>query len=564
MEQQKLELDFLLIENLKYFILDYLRANTNSDEYEKLNKRVNLLEKLYVDFELKEQMVCEGNSIKLNPKFIKFDDNGNFLDFNGNIDMIFTQLIHEINHSLSANGDKHGISNLKGAIEYYERENFFLNEGLTQLFAEKITHITLDKNDQIYHLPLNIARILELSIDTKTLLNSYYFNSDELKNKYDTIAGSGRFEILNKSLNMIQNIKQNFTRNEAEDIREKLSKNIYRQIVIDVIIPKLKILDENERKKYLINFANIFTYDIETYNFMLPYIEKSLSNTQSLDNNRDKVDNYYKKINNTLKMFNFVKNNENIDRFKILENGQIHYYYNDKNYIILTEEKLISEIYAIKCNEIIDELELINNIHANKKINFSSNDIIEKRCYLEKARKILLKNDIILLNSIEEVNNFNSLDLKYVYTSSVHKVDFKDINTFIEQYEIVEDKVCNKNTSPKKEIQNVFLKKCANFSYLFYDIICKIKDKRTRHLLFNQIEDSYKNEGRLNYDYILDYDSRIVLQEILKKQINFEILNNFYKSNFKNNDKLSYRISEDCTFYNFIDGQNKTQNIRHK
>jgi len=564
MDSKIAELDFSVLEKLKKHVLVYIKLNTNSDKYNILYERVNLLKHFIVDYELKDGMVCDGDTIKIKPKFVKFDENGEFLGFNGNIDMIYTQLIHEINHSLSANGDKHGISNLKGAIKYYERENFFLNEGLTQLFAEKVTNITLDKNDQIYYVPLNIARILELSLDAKTLFNSYYFNSDELKNKYDKIAGEGQFQILNKSLNMICYIKDNYSKNEAETIREKLSNNIYRQIIVDVVIPKLRNLDNNGRKEYLTKFSKIFTYDKETYNFIVRYIESGLKQVDSLNDYKDKVDNYYKNISNTLKMMNLVKNNKNLNKFKILENGQVQYFYNDTDYIIVTDEKLISEIYATKCKETINEKELLNNIYATKKIKFPTNDIIDKRCYLEKVRKVLLENKVILLNSIEEINNIDSLEVKIVNSSSVHKVDFKDIYIFIEQYEIVGDKVCNKNTSPKKEIQNVFLKKCANFSYLFYDIICKINDKRKSHLLFNQIEDSYKKEGRLNYDYILDNTSKTILEEVLNSQINFEILNNFFKSNLKSNDKLSYRLSYDCDFYNFIDEQNKKQSVWYK
>lgn len=564
MDSQIAELDFLVIEKLKKYVLDYIKLNTNSDEYKILYERVNLLKHFIIDFKLKELMLCEGNSIKINPKFIKFDDNGNFLDFNGNIDIIFTQLIHEINHSLSANGDEHGISNLKGAIKYYERENFFLNEGLTQLFAEKVSNITLDKNDQNYHVPLNIARILELSLDAKTLFNSYYFNTENLKVDYNKIAGDGRFELLNKSLNMMDNITDKYSKNEGETIFTKLSNNIYRQIIIDIVIPKLRNLNINARKEYLSKFSKIFTYDKETYNFIVRHIESGLKHVDSLNDYKDKVDNYYKNISNTLKLMSFVKNNENIDRFKILENGEVQFFYNDIDYIIVTDEKLISEIYATKCKETINERELLNSIYATKKIKFPTNDIIDKRCYLEKVRKVLLKNNVILLNSIEEINNIDRLEVKIINSSSVHKVDFKDIYTIIEQYIIVGDKVCNKNTSPKKEIQNIFLKKCAKFSYLFYDIICKINDKRTSHLLFNQIEDSYKKEGRLNYDYILDNNSKTILEGILNSQINFEILNNFFKSNLKNNDKLSYRMSDDCHFYNFIDEQKKKKSVQYK
>ena len=196
MEVYRETIDELALNGLKNKILRYLESR----EFKSLDLVRNNLDSvggLYVE-NLKEQngpLMQSRPSRNENPpeiaidiRFVKLDKDKKPVKFEPSMKkLIGTQLTHELLHSASR-------YNRQSGIEDATRRNTGLNEGLTQMFTEKIWGYTLSPNsDRRYKDLKKIAKILDATFGEQVSLDAYFNHSNALENACNGLAQNDSF-----------------------------------------------------------------------------------------------------------------------------------------------------------------------------------------------------------------------------------------------------------------------------------------------------------------------------------------------------------------------------------
>ena len=314
-----------------------------------------------------------------------------------------------------------------------------INNGLCYTFKmikEKILTLNMDPKSYIYDLQNTMC--INLNIIDNILPNVRFQNSGQRKKLVDNLK---RINILfNKKLNLYKS-KENFK---------------------NKIISKYKILDNNKMKNKEI--INIYKKEMEQ---ILYKIDNNLNLIKKKEKKFKEIEIFIsREFNNNInfnndefEMLNFVEENENLNKKKLLINNKIN---NLKN----LNEKFKSE------NKILKE-----NL-KNKKINFNKKLIKNKDLInYVKNNNQEIKNKIIKLNQI-----FINLDNNYNYINNNSII----INNSIDSTDLNSEKDKNKE---KNNIEiNISILSIEN-SKKNFDILKSKKSKFKQTEIFEKISD---------------------------------------------------------------------------
>ena len=212
----------------------------------------------------KGQTVKENGTYKITKKpseiaidkgFILFDENDNPIGIDTNVKkLIMTQLTHELIHSGSRFDGHSGIKTTK--------QNTGLDEGMTQMFTEKIWGYTLSPNsDSKYKDFKKIAKILDATFGEQVSIDAYFNHSDALENACNGLSQNDKFySDINKYLTSIFDMRKAIPKDSRDryyqtimqPIQRKMTDMVYDKVCAEIIIPKLKTLSRDEQR-------NIFT-----------------------------------------------------------------------------------------------------------------------------------------------------------------------------------------------------------------------------------------------------------------------------------------------------------------
>lgn len=258
MEMYRKQIDKKILEQLKNKIQNYLKRKKFDNEG-LVRNNLDKVAGLYVE-NLKEKknimMESRGskNEIAIDKRFFNLDENDNPIAINEEYKkLVFTQLTHELIHSGARFDGKTGI--LAGANN---KSNVGLNEGMTQMFTEKIWGYTLSPNtDNKYKGFKKVAKILDTTFGENVSLDAYFNHTNALENSCNTLANDNNFySDINKYLSSIYNMSKNVPKENTDKyyqtivqpIQEKMMKKIYDKVCAEIIIPKLKTLSAEERR----------------------------------------------------------------------------------------------------------------------------------------------------------------------------------------------------------------------------------------------------------------------------------------------------------------------------
>ena len=174
-----------------------------------------------------------------------------------------TQLTHELIHS-GARFDGHtGIRSTD--------QNRGLNEGMTQMFTEKIWGYTVSPNsDSNYKDYKKIAKILDATFGEDISIDAYFNHSSALESACNGLSQNNRFYsdinkyltstyYMNKSNPKVDTVpkddKDIYYDTIMQPIREKMLDLVYDKVCAEIVIPKLKTLSKGEQRKIFTRYS---------------------------------------------------------------------------------------------------------------------------------------------------------------------------------------------------------------------------------------------------------------------------------------------------------------------
>ena len=196
--------------------------------------------------------------------FAEFDENDNPIGIDKNVrKLIMTQLTHELIHSGARFNGHTGIRNTD--------QNRGLNEGMTQMFTEKIWGYTVSPNsDSNYKDYKKIAKILDATLGEDISIDAYFNHSNALEDACNGLSRNNSFySDINKYLTSTyymnkSNPKVDSVPKEDKDIyydtimrpiRETMLDLVYEKVCAEIVIPKLKTLSKDEQRKIFARYT---------------------------------------------------------------------------------------------------------------------------------------------------------------------------------------------------------------------------------------------------------------------------------------------------------------------
>jgi len=557
-------IDEKILNSIKETIIRKLNLN----KYPELIQRLNKIEYLYVE-DLTEtihaRMQCRPSKqeIAIDKQFCLFDKNNKVVGLDPSTQkLIYTQLGHELLHAVSADSK----NQYSGINDYTNDNNRGLNEGITQMITEDIFGYTLSPfTDSIkYQEFKKVAKIIKNSIGYKPILNSYFFHTDDkndnMKDEFNKLSNDKTFyEKLNKQLtNLYYLAKTTDNKNykgQAKLIITQRMKIIYYELIINIVIPKLKTLSKEDKHKYISNIIK----DISDNKIVEKEIISILKSTINLSNeqlNQLKINlsEQTKGINEREDFINnlYTKPKAAIKRIFVEETGVIKHISSNRQTREIKNEDLMTDIYLVLYNE-NKNYQLSNSIIQNvlerikkgEEITFNTKDIKKRKIWFSKIKEEATKQDILILNSYKDLNTNNNIKIKHINIKN-GILSFEDLKIIAENYSIQLDSSNNFVVTDKKynkTINNARLKSYAIFAnmWLTYAAEYTLKNESIKGL-----SSAFDTKNRTIYDNIMT-----ILQKNIKTngELNFkelEIYNNnqhaisIFRKLFQNQTSYQY------------------------
>ena len=254
------EMNKRVLEQLKDKIQNYL-WNKGFENADFIRENLDKVAGLYVEnsienggarMQSRPEKPNRPNEIMIDISFAKLDENDNPIGIDENVKkLIRTQLTHELIHSGARFNGHTGIRETD--------QNRGLNEGMTQMFTEKIWGYTVSPNsDNKYKDYKKVAKILDVTFGENVSLDAYFNHSKALENACNGLSQNGDFySDINKYLtstyymytDVPKDNRDKYYQTIMQPIREKMLDLVYDKVCAEIVIPKLKSFSKDEQRK---------------------------------------------------------------------------------------------------------------------------------------------------------------------------------------------------------------------------------------------------------------------------------------------------------------------------
>lgn len=252
---------------------------------------------------------------------------------------IETIFVHELLHA-AARRNQGNMRNLTGVVEFvYDengkavgRKNIGLNEGITQLLAEKMTKTTLDDSIDSYAYNKKVVALLADVLGSDVITSSYFAHSDELKNMMNQLAGNPEFyDKFNKKLDTINKLEATIRKIKRGQITPKDPESVARMetvleaqkealmesVFANIVIPQIQKQEVKDRQTILINLSVNHGAVLKTVQKYIPNIQNTQAAFEDVSDARlariqaeiseygidfDKIQDATKRVNETHKL----------------------------------------------------------------------------------------------------------------------------------------------------------------------------------------------------------------------------------------------------------------------
>lgn len=524
----RIKININILNNIKKQLIDKLNLNNHPE----ILKNMDKIKSLYVE-NLSEVHHCKmqsrPNEIAIDKQFVLFDKNDNPIKFKPELkQLIESQLGHELLHAASKNNTHAGINN-SGSIN-----NVGLNEGITQFLTEEVFGYTVSPFTDGYRDYKKIVKILNATFGYKPILRSYFYNTNDIEMKCNELSNNKEFyKELNKLMTEMFLLKKRTKENpNLITLYDTMSEIMYTEVIINIIIPKLKKLSSIEKKKYIKEIIENIGEHTKIKRYFVKELETRINMTNDeLDtlkrNIRNKKNSIYENINFT----KILKEDENeaIKRIIVYTNGKVEYIKKPKN-ININNEELLEDIYKViyktdkKYETMYKKIKLSNWIlEINEK-----NLLYKKVLFTHFKEQMKLSNNIIL-NSLKELDTKNIILLKHI--KNIKKpLEYNDLKTISNKYQVIIDeksiKIFDKDANVL--VTNDFIKKSAIFASLWFSLTEK-DDKENKQIynnVMNIITKNIQKDGNLGNEELIRYaestNNKNIIKNLIKTNLRYE------------------------------------------
>ncbi|MFI3260536.1 MAG: hypothetical protein R3Y13_02360 [bacterium] len=555
-EKYSEEMDKVILGNIKKKLYDYFYTN-NLDANNYAN-RMELIEKLVVENSVEmgnARMSCRysAKTIMLDKQFVDFDVNNKPVSIKKNISkLVESQLGHELLHSASRSNNISGIMN--------ERRYVALNEGITQMITEDIFGYIVSPNTDSYYHYKKITKILRQTVGNDAIQKSYFEHTDDIENEINKYSSYDNFyNDLTDMTYSCFNIKMNGVTNNRRAInithKKLLIQLSQRSIVLNLVIPKLKQLNDEEKERYLSNildeinddttFSNFFCYTLKRY---LKYTNEELENENAIINKS--FDTIKSRINLTDNLYSeSFKTSDNVvvnpDNTVSVKNSNL---VEIKNPDIL--EKIYSNLYLEEKysgrTEVFEKWvgTLCENLETRSTMKFpDTEDELTRIKALAAIKNHAPQNGYVITNSLNDAKN-SSFKLNYVKLPEKNSsLKFNDVKKLFELYSANNNSLNDftvKNRISKESVNDPKVENLAKFANVWASIAGSKRVNgeslpgityafnENSEKIFNEfnrlVELSIKKIGTIDTEYI--YNQISLMKNKDSCQIIYSLLNN--------------------------------------
>lgn len=468
MEYYRKEMDKSVLEQLKDRIQRYLESKGLEDTANFIRENMDKVAGLYV-----ENSIEQGNSARMmsrgetpnRPSEIMIDKGFAILDKNDNpigIDqsvskLIKTQLTHELLHSGARFKGKQDIQRTTGIMK--TEQNRGLNEGMTQMFTEKIWKYTVSPNaDSKYKDYKRIAKILDATFGENVSLDSYFNHSNALEEACNNLSQNvGFYNDVNRYLtstyymNTTRDVKKQdkdkYYGSLMKPIRNKMTDLIYEKVCAEIVIPKLKSLSKEEQKTYLHSILDAVQDDSIVFRKLSDTIIKySNMSDKELKEQIKGIDKDLKQTEQEKQFVIDIYNSRDLSSLvRISDDGKTLTALTAPEFIVEDEvlkEKIFSQLYFLEKGVPKDKFDgkvtnFLNGIEQNNDFRFGKNTktALDRKKVFSAMKVTAREKGYVVLNSLDECESGESISIESIRIEN-GKISFQDLKSIYQKYEM--------------------------------------------------------------------------------------------------------------------------------
>ena len=412
--------------------LDYMISELEKSLSIKFNKKPIVLLNEYGKGKAAASGSFNGDDYLILNSLYFSDVNGDIYINSSNADLLKIIITHELVHLFSNNNEKSGITGDK-KYEFqgsYGNENKkinldfneALNEGITQMIAERECNNSVGPFFNIYYEYKKISEILDFLFGSNVIYRSYFKQSGELKrgmnnycnNLFDKINEKLTYSYYLTSFMKDKKIDQDnisFPKLEkgiCKDLKNELFMESLDLIINNLVVPWIKNVNSSDIATEINSFLELFNDNVELKNKVYYLIMKGCKENKTiptyLQTDTDKVVSHLIAYNNG-------------GNYKILDDGNIIDL--STNSVIPYDERLYEYFYSkIISKDYYKYIEgLCNNASfSNNKINISIGNfsIMKRRMIMLAIKEYMKSKNIIILNDLDSLDSGFRFSISYV------------------------------------------------------------------------------------------------------------------------------------------------------
>lgn len=469
MEIYRKQMDKRVLEQLKDKIQIYLKSKglrTADFIRENMDKVAGLyvensVENGKVRMESRGEKPNRPSEIMIDKGFAILDENDNPIGIDNSVKkLIMTQLTHELLHSGARFKDNEDDEKEHTGIIGKTNQNRGLNEGMTQMFTEKIWGYTVSPNaDSKYKDYKKIAKILDVTVGENVSLDAYFNHSTALQEACNGLSQDNKFySDINKYLTstyymnpgnaLKKGNRDTYYSSIMKPIREKMVDLLYEKVCTQIIIPKLKTLPKEEQQTYLYDILNSVKDEPNVLKILSNAIVKYANmSDKELQEAINVIDKDLKRTEQEKQFVLDVYNEKNCSELVIIsDDGKTIKSSDDPSLVIENEslkEKILSQIYfqekGISKNtfgnnvkNICDNLQQDNDLSFDKK----EETALDRKKVFSAMKVTARENGYMILNSLEECESGNNISLNAIEIKKGENVKFQDLKNIYQKFQV--------------------------------------------------------------------------------------------------------------------------------
>ena len=219
-----------------------------------------------------------------------------------------TIFIHELLHA-AARRNQGNMRNLSGVVEFvYDkdgnaigRKNIGLNEGITQLLAERISNQVVSDEIDSYAYNKKVVALLADVLGSNVITSSYFEHSDALKDAMNKLANNPEYyDKFNKKLDTINKLEATVRKIKRgqitpkdpdslarmEAVLEAQKEALMESVFANIVIPQIQKQDIKERQNILINLSMHHSAVLKTVQKYIPNIQNTKNAFEDMSDER--------------------------------------------------------------------------------------------------------------------------------------------------------------------------------------------------------------------------------------------------------------------------------------